>query len=72
MAGLKLHPRDALPNTTALARADALHVQLTGLPREQLAAAISSFRLALEIQDPAHIVALREQLTALMAQLRSH
>ena len=33
MARLKFHPRDALPNATALARADALYVELAGRAR---------------------------------------
>ncbi|MCE9666814.1 Hsp70 family protein [Myxococcus stipitatus] len=70
MAALKLHPQDALPNTTALARADALHVQLTGLPREALSSAIARFRLALETQDPGVITPAREHLVALTARLR--
>src|SRR5262245_64104920 len=41
MTRLKLHPRDALPNTTALTRADALFVELTGDRRELLGAAIA-------------------------------
>ncbi|NTX04099.1 Hsp70 family protein [Myxococcus sp. CA040A] len=70
MAALKLHPQDALPNTTALARADALHVQLTGRAREELAAAIASFRLALQTQRPEVITPAREHLTGLTAHLR--
>ncbi|WP_342381028.1 Hsp70 family protein [Myxococcus stipitatus] len=70
MSALKLHPQDALPNTTALARADALHVQLTGLPREELASAIAAFRLALESQRPELITPAREHLTALVMRLR--
>ncbi|MBL0694488.1 Hsp70 family protein [Comamonas sp. JC664] len=70
MGALKLHPQDALPNTTALARADALHVQLTGIAREELAAAIASFRLALESQRPEVIVPMREQLTRLVTRFR--
>ncbi|MGE6757893.1 Hsp70 family protein [Corallococcus interemptor] len=70
MAALKLHPRDALPNTTALARADALFVQLTGLPREELASAIAAFRLALEAQEPGRIADIRERLNAMVRVLR--
>ena len=45
MARLKFHPRDALPNATLLARADALYVELTGTPRTALGEAIARFRL---------------------------
>ncbi|NBD08167.1 Hsp70 family protein [Corallococcus silvisoli] len=70
MAALKLHPRDALPNTTALARADALFVELTGAPREELAAAIAGLRLALEAQEPGRIAEVRERLNALVRAFR--
>src|SRR5262249_17033025 len=48
MTRLKFHPRDALPNTTALARAEALYVELSGREREMLGHAIAMFRAALE------------------------
>jgi molecular chaperone HscC len=65
---LKLHPRDALPNTTALARADALYVELSSAEREQLGHAIARFRGALEAQRPADIEREREKLVALVAR----
>lgn len=74
MARLKFHPRDALPNTTLLARADALHVELTGEPRTRLAAkahAVQQFRLALEHQDEALIRRVREDLARLVEVLRA-
>ena len=70
MARLKFHPRDALPNATLLARADALHVELTGAPRVALAEAIERFRLALEHQDEAVITGTREELGRLVELLR--
>ena len=70
MARLKLHPRDALPNTTALARADALYVELSGPAREELGHAIASFRAALETQDDKEIAPRRERLVALVAALK--
>lgn len=70
MQGLKLHPRDALPNTTALARAEALYTELTGPARQRLAGAMSAFRLAVEGQDPIEIAEMREMLVALTAALR--
>ena len=63
---LKFHPREALPNTTALARADALYVELMGSPRDHLGEAIAAFRGALDAQDPAHIEQIRGQLLALV------
>jgi molecular chaperone HscC len=70
MARLKLHPRDALPNTTALARADALYVELSGPAREELGAVIASFRAALESQDEKEIAPRRDRLLALVAALK--
>jgi molecular chaperone HscC len=70
MAKLKFHPRDALPNTTALARADALYVELSGPARERLGQAIAAFRAALASQDGKAIDSMRDALTALTASLR--
>lgn len=70
MAAIKFHPRDSLPNRTALARADALFTETTGLEREMLAAHLANFRAALETQDPAMIDPTRERLNALLQQLR--
>jgi molecular chaperone HscC len=70
MARLKLHPRDALPNTTALARADALYVELSGPAREELGAVIAAFRAALESQDDKEITPRRERLLAIVAALK--
>jgi len=70
MARLKFHPREALPNATLLARADALHVELTGQPRQILHDAITRLQLALETQDERIIAPVREQLGQLIDQLR--
>jgi molecular chaperone HscC len=70
MVRLKFHPREALPNVTALARADALFVELTGEAREELGIAISVFRAALEGQDPAAIDATRGNLNAIVLRRR--
>ncbi len=64
MAKLKFHPRDTLPNRTALARADALYVEMTGLAREELGAYLAHFRAALESQDAKLIDDTRAQLLA--------
>jgi molecular chaperone HscC len=66
---LKFHPRDALPNVTALTRAEALVVELTGPPREQLGQAMSAFRTALERQDPLLIERTRELLVSATSAL---
>jgi molecular chaperone HscC len=70
MARLKFHPRDALPNTTALARADALYVELQGDDRERLGHTMALFRAALEAQHEANISALREELLRLIAAFK--
>ncbi len=67
---LKFHPRDALPNTTALARAEALFVELTGERREALATAMTGLRAALEAQDEGWITRQRESLLALLERMR--
>jgi len=71
MAKLKLHPRDALPNATLLARGDALFVELTGAAREQLGHALAKFRAALDQQQTELIEEVRTLLTAIIAMHRS-
>jgi molecular chaperone HscC len=66
MAKLKFHPRDTLPNRTALARADALYVELKGIARDELGAQLARFRAALETQDAALIDETRAQLLAVI------
>jgi len=66
---LKFHARDALPNVTALARADALYVELTGPDRAVLGVCISELRLALEQQASSRINASRERLLRLVSEL---
>jgi len=70
MERLKFHPRDALPNATLLARAEALYVELTGAAREQLGDTLNAFRLALESQDDKMIAAGRDHLAMLVNSLR--
>jgi molecular chaperone HscC len=70
MARLKFHPRDSLPNATALARADALFVESRGAAREALGEAIAQMRAALESQDGREITVWRERLQSLVGNLR--
>jgi len=70
MRGFKFHPREALPNTTALSRAESLYTELRGHARERLGMAMRAFRLALEEQDPAEIEACRAELLMLLERLR--
>ncbi len=62
MSRLKFHPRDTLPNRTALARAEALYVELKGDRRAYLGALLADFRGALETQDSSAIDDARERL----------
>jgi molecular chaperone HscC len=66
MERLKLHPRDALPNALALARAEARFVELTGARREQVGEAIAVFRGVLETHDPDAIASVREKVLAIL------
>ena len=70
MVRLKFHPRDALPNTTALARAEALFVELSGAPRERLGAAMAAFRAILEGQEPDEIERGRQSLVRVIDAAR--
>ncbi|MEO0321497.1 MAG: Hsp70 family protein [Myxococcota bacterium] len=69
MERLKFHPRDSLPNRTALARADALYAELRGPDRELLGALIGELRAVLEAQDEALIAPVRERLVAVTGDL---
>lgn len=69
---LKFHPRDALPNVTALDRAEALFINLVGEPREVLSQAIVQFRATLEGQDPVQIAECRELLMSITQRLQQH
>jgi molecular chaperone HscC len=69
LAKLKVAPRELLPNRTALARADALFVELVGEDRALLGQAIARFSAALATQEPAIITRAREQLNATVASL---
>ena len=66
---IKFHPRESLPNRTALARAEALFVELRGEARAWLSMALVEFRAALESQDPARIDAARQSLVARTADV---
>ena len=66
MGRLKFHPRDSLPNATALARAEALFMELTGPRREEVGSALSAFHAALEVQDAEIIRQCREHLNHLI------
>lgn len=69
MRALKFDPREALPNTVALARGDQLYMELLGEPREILGRLLTTFRAVLERQDPAEIEAVRAHLIAVTNSL---
>ena len=69
LARLKFHPRETLPNITAVSRADALYAELVGQERAQLGRALSVFRAALESQDRKLIDEQREALLAILVAL---
>jgi molecular chaperone HscC len=66
LAALKFHPRETLPNATALHRAEAAYIELVGAARETLGDALARFRSALEAQDSGAIERLRRELLALL------
>ena len=69
LARLKFHPREALPNVTAIARADALYADLVGDARARLGRTLGAFRAVLETQDPPLIERHRDALVALVLEL---
>jgi molecular chaperone HscC len=69
LAALKFHPRDALPNVTALGRADGQYIELIGSERTRLGTCIGEFRAALETQDSSLITSERDRLLLLLAEL---
>jgi molecular chaperone HscC len=69
LARLKFHPRDALPNRTALARAEALFTQLSGPPRDALGDCLRAFHVALESQNTPAIERWRGELATIVARL---
>jgi molecular chaperone HscC len=69
MQKLKFHPRDALPNVTALERGDALYVELAGDARAVLGHHLNAFRIALESQNRAEVESCRGQLLQVMEAL---
>lgn len=67
MSALKLHPRETLPNTTAVARAEALYVELIGDARAELGSLLADLRGVLETQDEALIAPVRVALLGFLA-----
>jgi molecular chaperone HscC len=67
---LKIHPRDALPNRTLLARLERAWTQSLGDEREQIASWLDAFAAVLGGQQPVEIASHRSQLNEALDQLR--
>lgn len=70
LTALKIHPRDALPNRTLLARLERAWAQSLGDEREQIADWLGTFTAVLGGQQPAQIASHRTQLNKALDQLR--
>ncbi|RON84981.1 molecular chaperone HscC [Pseudomonas fluorescens] len=70
LSTLKVHPRDALPNRTLLARLERAWMQSLGTQREQIAEWLHSFTLVLGGQQPSAIASHRAELNKALDQMR--
>ncbi|WP_460372942.1 Hsp70 family protein [Pseudomonas sp. Tul1A2] len=70
LSTLKVHPRDALPNRTLLARLERAWMQSLGEQREHIAEWLHNFTSVLGGQQPAEIASHRSELNKALDQLR--
>ena len=70
LAALKVHPRDALPNRTLLARLERAWMQSLGTERERIAEWLHSFTTVLGGQQSSEIASHRAQLNSALDELR--
>ena len=70
LSTLKVHPRDALPNRTLLARLERAWMQSLGTQREHIAEWLHNFTGVLSGQQPAEIASHRSELNKALDQLR--
>jgi len=70
LSTLKVHPRDALPNRTLLARLERAWMQSLGTQREHIAEWLHNFTTVLGGQQPAEIASHRSDLNKALDQLR--
>lgn len=70
LAALKVHPRDALPNRTLLARLERAWMQSLGTERERIAEWLHSFSTVLGGQQSSEIASHRAQLNSALDELR--
>ncbi|MFI8223748.1 Hsp70 family protein [Pseudomonas sp. NPDC085632] len=69
LSTLKVHPRDALPNRTLLARLERAWMQSLGTQREHIAEWLHSFTTVLGGQQSAEIASHRSELNKALDQL---
>lgn len=69
MQKVKVRPREEMPNATAIARAEALFVDLVGSERDDLGEALAMFRASLETEDAELINDMRARLVSLITRL---
>jgi molecular chaperone HscC len=70
LSTLKVHPRDALPNRTLLARLERAWMQSLGEQREHIAEWLHNFTSVLGGQQPSEIASHRSELNKALDQLR--
>lgn len=70
LAGLKIHPRDTLPNRTLLARLERAWMQSLGAEREQIGQWLDEFQSLLGAQQEQPIAAARQRLEQELEALR--
>ncbi|VVQ20493.1 molecular chaperone HscC [Pseudomonas fluorescens] len=70
LSTLKVHPRDALPNRTLLARLERAWMQSLGEQREHIAEWLHNFTSVLSGQQPSKIASHRSELNKALDQLR--
>ncbi|WP_432219130.1 Hsp70 family protein [Pseudomonas kribbensis] len=70
LSTLKVHPRDALPNRTLLARLERAWMQSLGTQREHIAEWLHNFTTILSGQQPAEIASHRSEINKALDQLR--
>ena len=70
LSTLKVHPRDALPNRTLLARLERAWMQSLGTQRERIAEWLHSFTAVLGGQQSSEIASHRSELNKALDQLR--
>jgi len=71
LATLKIHPRETLPNRTAIELAESLFASQLGEEREAIGNMLTMFRLALAVEDRERIEVARKQLLAFVSAFKN-